>query len=184
MPRKKQKEKLPATAPKSSMTISKKKRKHFLNLLSQTGRVEASARAVGYTSSAFLQKLRREDEDFAAEWELALAAAADHLGDVAIERAENGVLEPVFYKGQVVGHKVNYSDSLLMFILRKLDPSYRDSAQTSETNLNVGIAVLPMTAANEQDWEKRALIMHDQQKVIELEAKPVENRMAHVQRGD
>ena len=177
-------ENLPANAPRSSMMISKRKRKKFLELLAQTGRVSEAARYVGYTNTAFLQRVRREDEDFAAEWELALAAAADHLADVAIERAENGVLEPQYYKGEVVGHKVNYSDGLLMFVLRKLDPAYRDSARQGETNINFGIAILPMTAQSETDWEKKAVTMHSNQKVIEVEAKPIENNLTRVNRGD
>jgi hypothetical protein len=166
------------------MIISKKKRKQFIEILSKTGRVSAASRAVGYTSSNFLRKVRKEDEDFALEWDMALEAAADHLAEVAIERAENGTLEPVYYKGDVVGHKVNYSDSLLMFVLRKLDPSYRDSAGRGETNLNFGIAILPMTAPNETDWETRAQLMHGAQEPLVIEAKPIENNMVRTKRGD
>jgi len=171
-------------APISSMRMSRKKRSKFLELLARTGRVGVSARAVGYTSTAFLQKMRRDDDDFAADWDLALSAAADHLGDVAIERAENGVMEPIMYKGDVVGHKVNYSDSLLMFVLRKLDPSYRDSARFGDTNINFGVAILPMTAPSDGEWEERTQLMHSKQTVIELEAKPVENQLMRIKRGD
>ncbi len=165
--------------------LAKKKRRVFLDVLAQTGRVAEASRACGYTDTATLQKFRRNDEDFAEAWDYALEAAAHVLEDEAIRRATEGVLEPVFYKGQVAGYKTNYSDPLLMFILRGLKPgTYRENARGGETNINFGIAVLPMTAQSEEQWENRALLMHDQQKTITIEAKPVENQMARITRGD
>lgn len=168
----------------TSVVLSKKKRKVFLNILSQTGQVAAASRAAGYQNTSFLTRLRRDDEDFAEEWDLALESAKHVLEEEAVRRATQGVLEPVFYKGEIVGHKTNYSDALLMFVLRKLDPSYRDTGRIGDTNINFGIAVLPMTALSDEAWEQRALAMHGDQKIITLEAKPVENNMARVTRGD
>jgi len=168
----------------TSVVLSKKKRRVFLNILAQTGRVAVASRAAGYQNTSFLTKLRRDDEDFAEEWDLALEAAKHVLEEEAVRRATDGVLEPVFYKGVIVGHKPNYSDALLMFILRKLDPAYRDTGRHGETNINFGIAVLPMTAQSDEAWEQRALEMHGGQKTITLEAKPVENNLDRVKRGD
>jgi hypothetical protein len=131
------------------------------------------------------KRFRRNDEEFAEAWDLALEAAAHTLEEEAIRRATEGVLEPVYYKGEVAGYKTNYSDTLLMFILRGLKPGvYRDNARGGDTNINFGIAVLPMTAPDENQWEQRALTMHDEQKTITIEAKPDENQMARVKRGD
>lgn len=170
--------------PLTSVVLSKKKRKVFLSILAQTGQVAAASRASGYQNTSFLTKLRREDEDFADEWDLALESAKHVLEEEIVRRARDGVMEPVFYKGEIVGHKVNYSDALAMFILRKLDPSYRDTGRNHEMNINFGIAVLPMTATSDEAWEQRALEMHGGQKTITLEAKPVENNMARITRGD
>lgn len=168
----------------TSVVLSKKKRKVFINILSQTGQVAVASRAAGYQTTSFLTRLRRDDEDFAEEWDIALESAKHELEEEAIRRAREGVMEPVFYKGEIVGHKVNYSDTLMMFILRKLDPAYRDTGRNHEMNINFGIAVLPMTATSDEAWEQRALEMHGDQKTITLEAKPVENNMARVTRGD
>ena len=173
-----------ATKPNSRAILAKKKRRVFLDVLAKTGVVAEAARACGYTDTATVQSHRRQDEEFAEEWEHALEAAKHVLEEEVWRRAKDGVLEPVFYKGEVVGYKPNYSDSLAMFILRKLDPSYRDTARGGDTNINFGIAVLPMTAPSEGDWEKRAVAMHSEQKTITIEAKPVENTMARVQRSD
>lgn len=169
----------------SRAVLAKKKRRVFLDILAKTGRVAEAARAVGYTDTATIQQFRRNDEDFAEAWEHALEAAADILEEEADRRAIEGVLEPVFYKGKVAGYKTNHSDTLLMFRLRGLKPGiYRENQRGGDTNINFGIAVLPMTAPNDEQWEQRAIVMHDEQKTITIEAKPVENQMARIKRGD
>ena len=173
-------------APRSRMVMSQKKRRKFLELLAQTGRVKESALAVGYTSTIFLNKLRREDEDFAEEWDLALRSAEDVLSDEAVRRSIEGTLDPVYYKGDVVGYKVNYSDTLLMFVLRGLNPDkYREKAHSgTNVNLKFGIAVMPMTAPTEGAWEEKAVVMHASQQTLTLEDKPTENKLITAKRGD
>lgn len=173
-----------ATKTSSRAVLAKKKRRVFLDVLAKTGVVAEAARACGYTDTSTVQSYRRQDEDFAEAWDHALEAAKHVLEEEVWRRAKDGVLEPVFYKGEVVGYKTNHSDSLAMFLLRKLDPSYRENSRGGDTNINFGIAVLPMTASSEGKWEERALAMHDDQRTITIEAKPVENSMARVQRSD
>jgi hypothetical protein len=164
--------------------MAKRKRKAFLEILSQTGQVTKAAQAVGYTSTNSLHALRREDEDFAEQWDEAIEAAKDSLESEAIRRAMEGTMEPTYYKGEVVGYHPKYSDQLLMFVLRKLDPSYRDTNNGGSMNINFGVAVLPMTAKSEEDWEARAVEMHGNQTLVEVEAKVEENELIKVTRGD
>lgn len=177
-----------ATVPKekTNVIIARKRRRAFLAALAKTGgRVMEAALAAGYTDTSALQKFRRENEEFAEEWEHALEAGTDMLVDEVVRRAIDGVHEPQYYKGEVVGYTLKYSDALLMFQIRARRPEqYRETARGGETNINFGIAVLPMTASNEADWQNRALLMHDRQTPILLEAKPVENQMAKIVRGD
>ena len=169
----------------SRAVLAKKKRRVFLVILAQTASVAEAARACGYTDTSALQRFRRNDEDFAEEWEFALESAANVLEDEALRRAKDGVLEPTYYKGQIVGYTAKHSDTLMMFLLRGMRPGvYRDTARGGDTNINFGIAVLPMTAPDEKQWEQRALLMHDEQKNITIEAKPTENQMTRVNRGD
>lgn len=169
----------------SRAVLAKKKRRVFLDVLAKTGVVAEAARAVGYTDTATLQQYRRNDEEFAEAWDFALEAAAHVLEEEIWRRAKEGVLEPIFYKGEVAGYKTNYSDTLAMFILRGLKPSvYRESQRGGDTNISFGIAVLPMTAQSDDQWEQRAVLMHQEQKTITIEAKPVENQMARIKRGD
>lgn len=176
-----------ATVPKKNAGSVRRQRKEqaFLVALAQTAQVMASAIAAGYTDTSALQKRRREDEEFAEKWTHALTAGNDILVDEAHRRAVDGVHEPQWYKGEICGYTVKHSDAMLMFLIRASDPEkYRDSARGGEINMNFGIAVLPMTAPDEADWQARALLMHDKQTPIVLEAKPVENQMARIERGD
>jgi len=50
----------------------------------------------------------------------------DVLEARALERAADGIDDPVFYQGQVVGHRKVYSDNLLMFLLKSRDDKYKD----------------------------------------------------------
>jgi hypothetical protein len=61
-------------------------------------------------------------DSFAAAWASAHAHAVQILADCAFERAIAGVAQPVFYKGEIVGERRVYSDSLLMFQMRYKDP--------------------------------------------------------------
>lgn len=156
--------------------LSLRKQSKFLDLLAQTGKVAASARAVGFASTAYLHKLRRDDEDFAEAWGQAVEAAGDVLEEEASRRALHGVLEEIYYKGEVVGSKYMYSDQLLMFLMRGNNPGKYNQGGGHGTNINVkfGVAVLPMTAASEADWEAKAIAMHENQTVISLDDKDVE----------
>jgi hypothetical protein len=166
--------------------LSKKKRRLFLDILSKTGQVTEAARAVGYTSTQYLHLLRRNDEEFAEQWALAVEGAKDVLEAEAVRRAHEGVLEPDYYKGSVVGYTPKYSDTLLMFVLKKLDPAYRDTGRSGDVNVNFGVAIMPMQAKDDNAWEARAIEMHSNQKIITLEEKPKENHMirASITRGD
>jgi hypothetical protein len=64
---------------------------------------------------------------YAAAFDRAKEEAAQTLEDEAIRRAHDGVLEPKFWKGKLVGAVRVYSDALLMFMLRGARPErYRE----------------------------------------------------------
>jgi len=70
---------------------------------------------------------RRASEEFRAQWDEALLIGIDALEDEASRRAFQGVLEPVYYLGKVVGHTRKFSDNIAMFLLRGAKPEkYRE----------------------------------------------------------
>ena len=89
----------------------------FLDTLRGTGNVRLSAsnadvaRQVAY-------RARDSSATFRAAWDEALEEARELLEAEARRRASVGVEEPVFYKGEIVGHIRKYSDNLLMFLLK------------------------------------------------------------------
>jgi hypothetical protein len=76
---------------------------------------------------------QRRDERFRRAWDVAASFSTKALEYEAQRRAFHGVNKPVFYKGVKVGSIKEYSDSLLMFLLKKRDPTYRDR---SDVNIN------------------------------------------------
>jgi len=150
---------------KAKKKVTQRRRKIFLKTLAKTGRIGYSARAAGYSCSTYLARIRRLDPDFSAQWDEALDTAMNILEDAAHERAVDGVEEPVFHKGVVVGYKLRYSDGLLTTLLKANNPDkYRDN---SKVDVNVGggfgIAVLPNTQKSVIEWEAQAAIVHKNQ---------------------
>jgi hypothetical protein len=101
--------------------IARKKRESFLKTLAETSTVSRAARVAGIKRST-LYKWRKEDETFALAWDEALEEGIDKLEAEAVRRAKDGTQEPVYYQGKQVGTIQRYSDTLLIFLLKKLRP--------------------------------------------------------------
>lgn len=106
---------------------SKKWHEPFLEALRELGQVAAACRAAGVGRSlAYLH--RQDDPEFAEAWDDAVQSGLDHLEEEAARRAVKGVERPVFHKGQPVGTVKEYSDTLLIFLLKGGRPEkYRDN---------------------------------------------------------
>ena len=81
---------------------------------------------------------RLADADFAEAWDDPYQAGNDRLEDEAHRRAVDGVAKPVMYRGEVVGEVREYSDALLMFLLRGRRP---DRYGTSHARVQVSGSV-------------------------------------------
>ncbi len=67
------------------------------------------------------------DPEYAARFKEADEEATDNLEREARRRAVEGVDEPVFYQGDIVGHIRKMSDTLLIFLLKGAKPEkYRE----------------------------------------------------------
>jgi hypothetical protein len=74
-------------------------------------------------------ELRARDATFAEEWSRAVDEGTDRLEDEAHRRAVEGVPEPIFSRGEVVGERRVYSDRLIEFLLKARRPAvYREQA--------------------------------------------------------
>jgi hypothetical protein len=95
----------------------------FIEALADTGSVEAACKAVNM-STVGAYHLRRQPgaESFAAAWNAALDCGVQRVEDVVMDRALNGVEEPLYSYGKLIGTRRRYNDRLLMFILRNRAP--------------------------------------------------------------
>ena len=81
---------------------------------------------------------RAQDPEFSAAFEDAYQRGVAVLEDEAFRRAHDGVQRPVYYKGAIVDHVREFSDSLLMFLLKARDPRFRDKTQVEMTGKDGG----------------------------------------------
>ncbi len=95
----------------------------FIEALADTGSVEAACKHVNM-STVGAYRIRRlpEGKSFREAWNAALDLGVQRLEDVAMERALNGVEEPFYAYGNLVGMRKRYNDRLLMFMLRNRSP--------------------------------------------------------------
>jgi hypothetical protein len=89
----------------------------FLAHLAETGILSDAAAAAGVNRTTVFRR-RQDDAEFAKQVEEAIDMAADKLEAEARRRALEGVEEPVYQGGQLVGTKTVYSDSLLALLLK------------------------------------------------------------------
>lgn len=104
-----------------------KKGEKFLEQLRETGgNVSRACKAEGI-GRTMAYAWRAADADFARAWDEAVEAGLDDLEQEARRRAYDGTLKPVFYKGGECGHIREYSDTLLIFMLKGGRPEkYRE----------------------------------------------------------
>lgn len=89
----------------------------FLAALSECG-ILSQASQLAKVDRASVWRRRKEDPEFNAACEQAMETAADKLEAEARRRAIEGVEEPVYQGGQLIGSKTVYSDSLLALLLK------------------------------------------------------------------
>lgn len=110
----------------------------FLAALAETGNITRSAEAIG-SGRQTVYDWRERDPEFAEAWDRAVKIAGYGLEDEARRRAEEGVEKPVFHKGEVCGTVREYSDTLLIFLLKAHNPEkYRENTRMELTGANGG----------------------------------------------
>ncbi len=125
------------------------KRGKFLAELRRHGNVTLAANSIG-AAHMTIYDWRNADAEFKIEWDDALIQYSTILEAEADRRAVEGLTQAVYYKGEVVGYIQEYSDNLLMFRLKKLNPAYKDRLQVS------GDADNPLVIARAMTPEQRS----------------------------
>ncbi len=105
-------------------------------------------------------KLRKADVDFRREWNQAADVGTKMLEQEATRRAYHGVEKPVFHKGEVCGTVREYSDTLLIFLLKGRKPEvYRDSVREGDTKPTaVNITVVNVDDARREEQQRAKVV--------------------------
>lgn len=122
----------------AARAIRAPKKDSFLEAFAKTGNVSEAAAAAG-VGRRTVYDWRSEDEDFATRWDGAEQESHDRLEREAFRRAAEGTDKPVFQGGQQVGTIHEYSDTLLIFLLKARRPAvYRDNHRVELTGADGG----------------------------------------------
>jgi len=106
-------------------------RKRFLAVLRERGIVRAACEQAGVNRAA-AYRARQEDAAFAEQWDLAIEDAVDLLEAEAWRRAFDGVTRRVYWKGECIDVIQEYSDRLMMLLLKGRRPSiFRDNVSVT-----------------------------------------------------
>jgi len=109
------------------------KRRVFLEALALSANVTQSARVAKLDRNTAYD-WRAADKEFAEAWDRAVELGTDALEDEAVRRGMAGVKKPIFQGGKLVGHVNEFSDTLLIFMLKARRPMvFRDRADLNVT---------------------------------------------------
>ena len=136
--------------------LSNPRQRAFLTAFARVGRVKHAA-ALARTDRSNHFRWLKADAEYADAFDLARRDYVDELNKEVDRRAVTGTLAPIFQGGKHVGDKRVYSDRLLMFRLRALDPdSYADrrSGPATATRNQRNVLVHPSKRADLERWSR------------------------------
>jgi hypothetical protein len=115
----------------------------FLEALASSGSVTSACAAVGMSrESAYALRRRADGRAFAQAWDAARALAAEHLVDLAWDRATLGEVRQRFYHGEVVAEFRHYDNRLLLQLIAQ-----------NRAAAGRAVASPELVAAVAEDWE-------------------------------
>ena len=104
-------------------------RPKFLAALRETGLVKDACKVAAVGRSTAYEE-RQRNEDFALAWHEVETETTEAMEREAVRRAHEGWEEPVYQRGECVGHVRKFSDTLLIFMLKSRRPEvYREVHQ-------------------------------------------------------
>lgn len=133
----------PATASDAQIIKRRERQAQVLEGIADTGLVIASCKAAGVHPTTHY-RWYQDDEEYREMAEMAQRSYVERLEAEADRRAVEGVKKPTgWYKGVAGGEVIEYSDTLLQFRLKALDPDkYRER---SSVELKGALATLDLS---------------------------------------
>jgi len=124
--------------------ITQPNKRAFLVALSETGNITGASKITGIARKTHYNWMQT-DTDYAAAYKVALEQAAENLESEARRRAVHGTAKPVFYKGEECGTVQEYSDTLLIFLMKGAMPEKYSERYQGTLDVNVNVAETPET---------------------------------------
>ena len=125
--------------PRQSKMTPQKKRKIIETIKKNGGNQNAACAKVGVNFATHYYH-RKHDEVYAEKVEQAIQEACQEVEEAITHRAIDGVDEPIYFQGQLVGYKKAYSDNLLMERARALLPERYGKRQDVNINQNISVS--------------------------------------------
>lgn len=114
------------------------KKKAFLAAFAEVGNITRAAEVAGISRAMHYDWLK-DDPDYPDLFQAADQQACDRLEQEARRRAVEGTLKPVFHKGEECGVVREYSDTLLIFLMKGAMPDkYKDRVTNEVTGKDGG----------------------------------------------
>lgn len=114
------------------VTVKKDWREVFIRKLSKSPNVTAACRAAKISRQT-VYRVRKEEPEFEEQWNDALAQSLDDAEGEMYRRAVKGTLKPIYQGGERVGTVREYSDTLLIFMLKSHRPDiYRETIRNEQ----------------------------------------------------
>jgi hypothetical protein len=121
-----------------AVRTEEKLREAFIEALAATANVSAACKNAGLPRRTAYD-WKNADPRFAQAWEAALELGTDALEDEAIRRAHEGTLKPIYQGGKKVGTVREYSDTLMIFMLKARRPErFKDRVAAEHTGKGGG----------------------------------------------
>lgn len=134
--------------------FSDRRKAIFIRTLAQTGIVGRAATAAGWPRG-HAYTVRAQDEEFAKLWDQAVEFATDALEEAARTRAVDGVSKPVYQQKELVGYVTEYSDTLLVQLLKAKRPNEFRENVSLNADVKGGVLVVPGVSSADA-WEAAA----------------------------
>ena len=115
--------------------VTPKKTNRVLELIAEGFTTNHAAKEVGISRMS-IYRLRDKSPKFAAKLAAAIESGTDRMEDEMLRRAVDGTQKPVFHQGMICGHIQEYSDTLLIFMLKARRPAkFRDNQPIYQVDL-------------------------------------------------
>ncbi len=106
-------------------------KKRFLACFAMCGRINEAAHWAKIHRNSHYGWMQ-EDPEYPARFKQAESEAARMLEDEAVRRAHHGIRKAIRYKGRIVAYDIEYSDTILLALLRANNPDKFTERQKRE----------------------------------------------------